>query len=202
MLQRYLEQHEAIKTTLCLLDRSDLIIPTPHNSALEEAVKILGPFENVTRELSSDKYTSVSKIVPISQCLQRLVSNEMTTRPLAVYLVTEMKGRFLGMEANKILSLSTLLDPSLRIFVSEADVNHYDSTTPESTSSSSQTTSSTSSTASLWQLFDEQVTQTRAATQNLGVSSLKCSSSLNHLSFQGQSVHSSGGKTTPGCIQN
>ena len=58
MLQQYLEQHEAIKTTLCLLDRSDLMIPTPHNSALEEAVKILGPFENVTHELSSDKYTS------------------------------------------------------------------------------------------------------------------------------------------------
>ena len=182
MLQRYLEQHEAIKTTLCLLDRSDLMIPTPHNSALEEVVKILGPFENVTRELSSDKYTSVSKIVPISRCLQRLVSNKMTTRPLAVYLVTEMKGRFLGMEANKILSLSTLLDPrfkklafadkdatekGLRILVSEAssaDVNPYDSTTQ------AQPTSSTSSTSSLWQLFDEQVTQTRAATQNLGVS--------------------------------
>ena len=92
------------------------------------------------------------------------------------------------MEANKILSLSTLLDPrfkklafankdatekGLRILVSEAssaDVNHYDSTTPESTSLSSQPTSSTSSTSSLWQLFDEQVTPTRAATQNLGVS--------------------------------
>lgn len=32
MLEQYLEQYEAIKTTLCLLDRNDLMIPRESNS--------------------------------------------------------------------------------------------------------------------------------------------------------------------------
>ena len=189
MVERYLEQHEAIRTTLCLLDRNDLLIPTAHNTVLQEAVKLLGPFENVTRELSSERYTSGSKIIPISRCLQCLVSTQQAARPLAMYLVNEMKGRFLGMEENKMLALSTIVDPrfkklafvdcdttekAIRALVSEASASVHQqnsSDEPWSSSSSSHTASSTTSSSSgLWQLFDEQVTQTQAATQNLGVS--------------------------------
>ena len=45
MLERYLEQNEAICTTLCILDRNDLIITTNKNSLIEEIVSILKPFE-------------------------------------------------------------------------------------------------------------------------------------------------------------
>lgn len=38
MLERYLEQYEAIKTSLCLLDRNDLIISNDCNSMLKHAV--------------------------------------------------------------------------------------------------------------------------------------------------------------------
>ena len=189
MVERYLEQHEAIQTTLCLLDCNDLLIPTAHNTVLQEAVKLLGPFENVTRELLSERYTSGMKIIPISRCLQRLVSTQQAARPLAMYLVNEMKGRFLGMEGNKMLALSTIVDPrfkklafadcdttekAIRALVSEASASVHQqnsSDEPSSSSSSSHTASSTTSSSSgLWQLFDEQVTQTQAATQNLGVS--------------------------------
>ena len=50
MLERYLEQQEAIRTTLCLLDRNDLNIPADKTSLLEDTVTMLRPFEQVTRE--------------------------------------------------------------------------------------------------------------------------------------------------------
>ena len=38
-------EHEAILTTLCILDRDDLIITTNKKSLIEEIVSILKPFE-------------------------------------------------------------------------------------------------------------------------------------------------------------
>lgn len=115
MLERYLEQHEAIKTTLCLLDRNNLIISTAdHTTTLKEVVRILAPFEAVTREISAEDYTSASKIVPISKCLQRILATTDTTLVLAANLIAEMKARFLGMEENSLLALATLLDPRFK----------------------------------------------------------------------------------------
>ena len=159
MIEHYLEQYEAVKTTLCLLDRSDLMIPRENNKVLQEVVKILAPFESVTWEISSEHYTSGSKIIPISKCLQRLVSTTATAHSLCESLIAEMRVRFLGMEDNKILALSTLLDPrfkklafsdrdaaerGVRIVVSEAfvDVTAGNSGSPSSSSSTSLTSGS------------------------------------------------------------
>ena len=46
MLERYLEQKEAVRTTLCMMDRND--IPSEKNSELSEMVDVLRPFEAVT----------------------------------------------------------------------------------------------------------------------------------------------------------
>ena len=74
MLGRYMEQQEAVRTTLCLVDRNDLVIPADKNEIIEEVVKILEPFKPVTTELSTEKYVSASKILPLARGLQ------MTTR--------------------------------------------------------------------------------------------------------------------------
>ena len=60
MLKRYLEQQEAIRTTL--LDRNDLNIAADKTSALQEAVTLLWPIEAVKKEMSGEKYVSASKI--------------------------------------------------------------------------------------------------------------------------------------------
>uniref|UniRef100_A0A1X7UJA9 BED-type domain-containing protein n=1 Tax=Amphimedon queenslandica TaxID=400682 RepID=A0A1X7UJA9_AMPQE len=173
MLERYLEQYEAIKTTLCLLDRNDLMIPRERNTALQEVVKILTPFESVTREISSENYTSGSKIIPISRCLQRLVSTSVTSHSLAESLVTEMRARFLGMEENNLLTVSTLLDPrfkklafsdkdaaerGVRILLSEASID-----VPAGNSRVNEPSVSIQSAEpqpnDLWKVFDEEVAQ-------------------------------------------
>ena len=48
MLEQYLEQEEAVRTTLCMMDRNDLLIPSEKNSELSEMVDVLRPFEVVT----------------------------------------------------------------------------------------------------------------------------------------------------------
>ena len=72
MVKRYLEQYKAIKTTLYLLDRTDQIVPSNYNIVLKSVVDTLQPFEAATTEISSESYTSSSKIIPISKVLQQV----------------------------------------------------------------------------------------------------------------------------------
>ena len=112
MLERYLEQQEAIHTTLCILDRNDLNIPADKTSLLEDTVTMLRQFEQVTREVSGEKYVSASKIIPISKGLQQVVC--ATSSSLSEAPVVQMRSRFLGMEENIIIAAATLLDPRFK----------------------------------------------------------------------------------------
>ena len=47
MLERYLEQDEAIRTKLCLLDHSDLLIASDKVTILKEAVDTLQPLQKL-----------------------------------------------------------------------------------------------------------------------------------------------------------
>ena len=67
MLQRIVEQEEAICTTLCLLSRNDLTILCVDVEVIKGVVEIFDPFEAVTREVSTDQYLSRSKIIPLSR---------------------------------------------------------------------------------------------------------------------------------------
>ena len=117
MLKRIVEQHEAITTALCLLDRSDLCIPTTVVTVMKELIDILRPFEAVIREVSSDTYISASKIIPLARSLQKLsgrVTSNETVSKVGEELATQMRRRFLGMENNILLGSSTMLDPRFK----------------------------------------------------------------------------------------
>lgn len=59
MLDRLHEQHEAVTTVLCLLGRSELCINVGELSLITQTVDALKPFEEVTREVSSETYFSL-----------------------------------------------------------------------------------------------------------------------------------------------
>ena len=59
MLERYLNQNEAVQTALCMQDRNDLILSSEDNSFIAEMIRILRPFEAVTTELSAEKCFSL-----------------------------------------------------------------------------------------------------------------------------------------------
>ena len=143
MLSRYLEQEEAVKTTLCLLDKSELIIPTDKVSLLKDAVEVLKPFKAATTEMSAEQNLSASKIIPISRGLQKLTSRTTTT--LGISLTQQMANRFpAGMEEFPLVAPPTLLDPRFkkvafsnrnsadkmaRVLLSEATALHLPTTT-------------------------------------------------------------------------
>ncbi|KAK0144577.1 Zinc finger BED domain-containing protein 4 [Merluccius polli] len=71
MLERLHEQREAVTTALCLLGKNSLCLNDEEFSMIHLTVEALRPFEEVRREVSSEKYVSVSKVIPLVSLLQR-----------------------------------------------------------------------------------------------------------------------------------
>ena len=74
MFQSILQQHEAITTTLCLQGKQEMCLTALDVEHLKKAVEILKPFESATAEMSSQKYVSISKIIPLARSLQQITS--------------------------------------------------------------------------------------------------------------------------------
>ena len=105
-----MEEYREGKVALCSLDREDLSISVSDVKILEEAINLLKLFEEVTHELSSDQYTSLSKVVPLARSLQRLISQCKASLSLKQELSSNMARRFTDFKANCVLCVSTLLD--------------------------------------------------------------------------------------------
>ena len=115
MIERMVEQDEAVRTTLCLLNRNDIIITSESIDVLKSVIEVLRPFEAVTREMSADKYVSISKIIPLSRSLQRLTTIHIAIPgSLCDKLSSRMRRTFLNMEDHNILFSGTILDPRLK----------------------------------------------------------------------------------------
>ena len=108
MFQRLIDEYEAVNMMLCMMDHSELCLSSHEIQSLKEAVLLLRPFEEVTKELSSDKYVSISKVIPLARGLQRLTVECVSTHQLKQELVANMRRRFLSIEENYILAASTL----------------------------------------------------------------------------------------------
>lgn len=76
MMERYMEQHQQMTTSLCLLGKTSMCLDTEDIDIVRSAVSFLEPFEEVTRERSGEKFTSVSKIIPITKGLQDFLKNQ------------------------------------------------------------------------------------------------------------------------------
>ena len=112
MFQRYLEQHNAITTTLCLLDKKDLCLD--NIELMQDAVGLLASFESVTTEVSSEAYVSLSKVIPLVRSLQKLTISSTSKSQLRDKLIANIAYRFGTVENNHLLTASTFLDPRFK----------------------------------------------------------------------------------------
>ena len=178
MLERLIELHEPVATTLCLLNRNDLCLSDQEVDIMKHAVEILKPFEAATREMSADTYISVSKVIPLARSLQRLTAGRSLN--LSKYLVSQMNRRFVNMESNFILSVAALIDPRYKkaafsdLGALESTirrmVNEAASCTPEPEPFENEL--APKKTNQLWEEFDKRVEETstrRSATTNATV---------------------------------
>ena len=120
MFESIVLEYREIKLTLCLVDREDLSITTSKVHVLQEALQLLKPFEQATREVSFEDYISPSKVIPLARSLQSLTQLSPSTLPVEGELLSNMAGKFINLEGNYLLTVSALLDPRFR----KSAVNH------------------------------------------------------------------------------
>lgn len=117
MFERLHEQKEAVTTVLCLLGKSSLCLSEEDWSMVGLSLDALRPFEEVTREISSEKHVSVSKVIPLVTLLLRsTASHEAQGSKLAAVLSAQCQHSFKGIETFSGLSTSTYLDTRFKNF--------------------------------------------------------------------------------------
>ncbi len=111
MLERLVEQKEAVTTVLCLLGKSSLCLSEEDWSMISHSADALRPFEEVPKEVSTEKHVSVSKVIPlVSLLLRSTASYECQGSKIAAELSAQCLRRFRCIETFYGLAVSTYLD--------------------------------------------------------------------------------------------
>jgi len=115
MFDRLIEQHDAVTTALCLLNKNDMCLTEIELTEMKHAVNFLRPFQAATQEMSGEDYVCLSKVIPLSKSLQQLTADaNVSSICLGQNLTTEMAHRFRNIEANLLLAFPCLLDPRFK----------------------------------------------------------------------------------------
>lgn len=125
MFKRFAEQSELVTTALCLLGKQDLCITKKELELVQNASVVLEPFEDLTGEMSAEKVTSLSKVIPIVRGMQAYMSpsndSELSeaqqlyvSSPLGKELNSKMSRRFSILERSLCTGAATILDPRFK----------------------------------------------------------------------------------------
>ncbi|KAK4329592.1 hypothetical protein Pmani_000067 [Petrolisthes manimaculis] len=116
MLECFEEQYEVITTTLCLFGKHQMCLSSDELETVKNAVQVLEPFEEATREMSAEKITTLSKIIPLIRALQDCAMARKTSIfSLCDELQKQFAKKFNGMQANfYIIVAGPLLDPRFK----------------------------------------------------------------------------------------
>lgn len=183
MFARALLLQECVEATLIAMDRLDLNLSKNEWTSLRELCLVLQPFKDVTEELSSEKYISLSKLIPMIGILKNHLINVMRKISIvqiitfAASLSNGLDKRFNQIEFNEHASIATYLDPRFKSFGFtdpealcfvesriEAKIGlmvDEDQDVVLTRSHEIVTTEPTPSNASFWSNFDQRVQQTR-----------------------------------------
>ena len=112
MLESYNQQKEEITTILCLQRKEELCLSSLQQDCLENTLTILEPFNAATVEVSSEKFTSLSKVIPIVK--QLLKKSESMKCSLGIRLKENLLNYFSSIEDKEYLRMATVLDPRFK----------------------------------------------------------------------------------------
>ncbi len=109
--ERLFEQKEAVTTVLCLLGKTSLCLSEEDWSMISLSIDALRPFEEVTRDISTEKHVSVSKVIPLVSLLMRSTATyQCQDSKLTAELSAQCQRRFRGVETFYGLAVNTYLD--------------------------------------------------------------------------------------------
>ena len=110
MIESFMKQRIQVSTVLIKHNKAGL---TPGQvKTIEEALVVLKPFLDVTQEISSEKYTSISKVIPIVKILTKFLNSKQSV--LAANLKEQINEYFADVEAEKFTVYSIFLDPRFK----------------------------------------------------------------------------------------
>ena len=116
MLDRFVKLQRPVLRVIDDELRDDLQ-PTRHELAIiTHAVQALKPFEEATVEMSGEKMTTLSKVIPMVRGLQTILAEMLKNdvNPVAIELKSQLTQRFPNPEESQLWGISTYLDPRFK----------------------------------------------------------------------------------------
>jgi hypothetical protein len=186
MIERLIQIKNLLSAAMSSLPRAPNFLTANEWEMITDCAPILKPFEYMTTKLSGEKYPTLSLVIPLISGLQHMVRNVRPETDAGILLknsIVAIVARRLGsLEKDKIVSKSTLLDPkfkkttfgltdnadnaekclvaeltSIISFNNDAGDNNINNISETPASSTS-----TGSSYSLWDHFDQKVTEVRS----------------------------------------
>lgn len=120
MIERFLKLTHNLSQILLILNSNDIpeMISGHDIRCLQEICSLLRPFEELTRELSTDKSVMSSKVIPLilgtRNELVKQIPNVAVAIRLKLKLIEELDYRCGAYEHTPILPICTLLDPRFK----------------------------------------------------------------------------------------
>ncbi|XP_066596475.1 E3 SUMO-protein ligase ZBED1-like [Prorops nasuta] len=119
MLSRFIELSNKISSILLKLPHAPSMIKAFELHTVKKFVSLLKPFENATKIISGEKYLTASKVIPIVNTLKikliETISETEIGNEMKHLLLEKFQERFSNIENEKILTISTILDPRFKI---------------------------------------------------------------------------------------
>ncbi|KAL1446384.1 hypothetical protein WDU94_003613 [Cyamophila willieti] len=120
MLERFLKLAEKVGPILLKHDRAPSMVTGQDIKVIKEIISVLKPLEIATRDVSGDSYCSSSRIIPLINILSKKMDQVICETPVGIQLRNALAAdfmsnrRFGNTEANRILSIATILDPRFK----------------------------------------------------------------------------------------
>lgn len=84
MLERFILLSEIIARVLFQLDTAPQNLTSLEIKIIKESIILLKPFEQITREISGEKFMTASKIIPIRTILKKIWSQTLSVLQMRV----------------------------------------------------------------------------------------------------------------------
>lgn len=118
MLERLILIKSSLAVTLAELPKAPESLDAAEWEIISDTIPLLKPIEDMTVELSGEKYPSISILVPLVRGLQLSLRNyEPKTAAgmeLQTSLVEVISRRLSNLEKNRIIACATFLDPRMK----------------------------------------------------------------------------------------
>ena len=118
MIKRFLDLYQYVQSIMVDQDRSAEMENLEEKQNLEEIVKVLQPLNEVTEDLSGENYATVSRVLPIINCLLNFIGAiqpiTVIGKDLQASLIREIKSRFDSYRSSSIYGPSMFLDPRFK----------------------------------------------------------------------------------------